>query len=119
MPSLTTARLWPARCRRPSCFGRSRTRTRRTRLRRHAVGSLIDFHQYCVVFLVVFREQGSHFTQLLRRLLEHLNLLSQRRVLGLLLPQYLMNILHATPCGECKEEDQWGSTVIPAAGLLR
>src|ERR1700684_1734689 len=98
MPSLTTARLWPARCRRPSCFGRSRARTRRTRLRRPAVRRLIDFHQYFCL------------------LLEHLDLLSQCGVLGLLLPQYLMNIFHTTPCGECKEADQWGSTLIPVEG---
>ena len=39
-----TARLRPARCRRPRCLGRSRARTSRSRLRRHAVRSLVDFH---------------------------------------------------------------------------
>jgi len=49
------------------------------------------------VVVVIFREQGSYFAQLLGCLLQHFNLLAQLRVLGLLAAQDLVNVLHASP----------------------
>src|ERR1700678_388383 len=104
----------PRRCR-PCRLGSSPSLIGRASLCRHsAAGCRFTFHWAGVVCVVVFSQQGSHFAQVLSRLLEHLDLLAQLSVLGLLLPQHLMNIFHTTPCGDSMKAAYLGSTVITA-----
>jgi len=70
-------------------LGRSRLGSRR--------GGLVHIRQDGAIVVVVLSQQRSHFTQLFGRLLQHLDLLAQLRVLGLLPPQNLVDVLHTTP----------------------
>src|ERR1700690_4354949 len=76
--------------RRPAALGRSRGS-------RPPGGRVIPFPGHGSIIVIAVGQQRRHFAQLLCRLLEQFDLLAQLRVLRLLAPQYLVNILHATP----------------------
>src|SRR5205814_6537663 len=103
-------RLWPAR----RHGARHGFRLRRCSCRnslRWCRSWFIQIGQDGVIVVVVFCEQWCHFAEFLRRLLQHLNLLSQLGVLGLFTPQNLVDVLHTTPpAGNspmCEFKDAW------------
>src|SRR5437016_12821030 len=91
--------LWPARSNAThNRFGGRRLACSCSRCRFGSSRSwLVNVSEDRAIVVVVLRQQGSDFAQFLGRLLQHLDLLAQLCVLGLLPTQDLVDNLHATP----------------------
>src|ERR1700694_579452 len=96
---LTSGFLRPARSYAAPWLGRG-GRGLSAGLGSHCIGVfIVHFCQHCaLVIVVIFEKKRRDFTQFLGSLLQHLDLLSQLRVLPLLAAQHLMDILHTSPC---------------------